>query len=480
VFSASGRWLLIAAAIYLIYFFGLTEAGLIGPDEPRYSSIAREMARSGDWVTPVLWGQPWFEKPPLLYWMTAAASRLGLGEDLGPRLPVALMSVAFLLLYYRLLRAEFGNRPAAFATGILGTSALWVAFSQVSVTDLPMSAAYATGMLMGLRWLSTGDRRWVAGAAVLFGLAVTAKGLVPLALILPLLWMGRRRLGDWIRPFPLLGFVAVALPWYFLCGMENGRPFVDEFFVRHHFTRFTSGVLLHPRPFWFYIPVLVFGVHPWTALLPSLFRRGLYSDTKRRFLLLWVGFGFVFFSASTGKLPGYILPLLPAIAALAGIALDEMKDARWLLSFCCLALAITPVVAQSLPGALATGLSRTPVSGWSWGFAALSALGAGAVWWAEREGKRNGAAGLLLICITLSVVALKTQALPEVDRLASARILWRTVSANPGQVCVENIHRNWRYSLNYYSVTPLPECSQTPRPAKIRQVPGAPPFVELP
>ncbi|HSW51218.1 MAG TPA: hypothetical protein VLH09_13630, partial [Bryobacteraceae bacterium] len=91
MFAASGRWLVVAVALYLVYFYGLTGAGLIGPDEPRYASIGREMARSGDWVTPRLWGDPWFEKPPLLYWMTASATRLGLGDDLAPRLPVALL-----------------------------------------------------------------------------------------------------------------------------------------------------------------------------------------------------------------------------------------------------------------------------------------------------------------------------------------------------------------------------------------------------
>jgi 4-amino-4-deoxy-L-arabinose transferase-like glycosyltransferase len=478
VFAASGRWFLVAAALYLVLFFGLTGAGLVGPDEPRYASIGREMARSGDWVTPRLWGDPWFEKPPLLYWMTASAFRLGLGDDLAPRLPVALLSTLFLLLYHGFLRAEFGWRAALFATAILGTSALWVAFSQVAVTDLPMSATFAAGMLMGMRWLSSGNRRWLAGAAVLLGLAVTAKGLVPLVLALPLLWVGRKRLGDFLRPLPIAGFLAVALPWYLLCGLQNGSPFWDELFGRHHFARFTSGVLLHPRPFWFFIPVLAAGFHPWTPLLVPLLRKSFYSDARRRFLLLWVVFGFLFFSASTGKLPGYILPLFPALAALAGVALDEARRARWLLAACCLLLVITPVVSRSFPRALADGLSRTPVGGWHWGFAGGCLAAAVVVWWLESTGKRNRAAGLSFALVILSILLVKIQALPELDRLASGRPLWRRVSASPNQVCVEGIHRSWRYSLNYYSITPLPECSQAPRPVRIRQLPGAPPFVD--
>lgn len=170
--------------------------------------------------------------------------------------------------------------------------------------------------------------------------------------------------------------------------------------------------------------------------------------------------------------------MLPAVAALAGIALDEMENPRWLLASCCIALAITPMVAGSLAGALAAGLSRTPVAGWSWAFAVLCAVAAVAVWLLAGAGKRNSACALLLICATLSIVVMKVEALPEIDRLASARVLWRKISAHPGDVCVDEIHRNWRYSLNYYSVTPLPDCGETPRPLRIEQLPGAPPRVE--
>src|ERR1041384_1194637 len=111
-------WVAIALA-WLIYF-PLNSVGLVGPDEPRYASVAREMARSGDWITPRLWGVPWFEKPALLYWMTGVVFKLGLGDDAAPRLPVALISVAFLALFFYLLRRQFGKRPAFFATAILG------------------------------------------------------------------------------------------------------------------------------------------------------------------------------------------------------------------------------------------------------------------------------------------------------------------------------------------------------------------------
>jgi 4-amino-4-deoxy-L-arabinose transferase-like glycosyltransferase len=159
--------LLVWAALLLIclaYFYRLDAAGVLGPDEPRYASIGREMARSGDWITPRLWGQPWFEKPALLYWMTGAGCRLGLGPDLAPRLPVALCSFAFLVFFWWLLRREFGSTVAWLAALMLATSAEWIGFSQVGVTDLPMAAAFIAALLLALPWVARGDTRGLMAA----------------------------------------------------------------------------------------------------------------------------------------------------------------------------------------------------------------------------------------------------------------------------------------------------------------------------
>ena len=110
-------WLAIPLA-YIVYLHGMDATGLFGPDEPRYAFISRAMAQSGDWITPRLWGSPWFEKPALLYWMGAAAFRLGVPADLAPRLPVALLAVGFLVFYWWILRREFSCRVAWMAVFI--------------------------------------------------------------------------------------------------------------------------------------------------------------------------------------------------------------------------------------------------------------------------------------------------------------------------------------------------------------------------
>src|ERR1700722_12629975 len=119
-------WWLAIPLLSILFFSGFSTTGMLLPDEPRYASIGREMARSGDWITPRLWGQPWFEKPPLLYWMSGIGFRLGLGPELAPRLGVALMATAFLVFYWWILNREFGCRPAWFATLILGTCGGWL------------------------------------------------------------------------------------------------------------------------------------------------------------------------------------------------------------------------------------------------------------------------------------------------------------------------------------------------------------------
>ena len=472
-------WWLAFPLLCLLYFSGLSAAGMLGPDEPRYASIAREMARSGDWITPRLWGQPWFEKPPLLYWMTGAAFKSGLSEDLAPRIPVALLSIAFLIFFQWILAREFGARTAWTATIVLGTSAAWLGYSFIGATDLPMAAAFSAAMLLSLNWIGSGDRRRLPLAAALLGLSALAKGLVPLVLALPLLWCGRRRWIDLLRPPVIAAFSIVALPWYMLCYLHNGAAFLRTLFWEQHFERFTTGLLAHGQPFWFYVPVLLAALIPWTPLIVLLAQRTLYSDPRRRFLLLWLLFGLVFFSLSRNKLPGYLLPLTPAAAALMGAGLAQTQRARWALPAAALCLISIPIALPILPQALAAGVSRAPLPAFQWTWLMPPAL-ALAIYGLERRGHRTAALAALAVTATAGVVLLKLTDLPAIDRSVSARPLWQQIASQRDRVCIATIHRSWRYGLNYYSVTPLPDCSASPRPLEVRQEPGHPPVLAAP
>jgi 4-amino-4-deoxy-L-arabinose transferase-like glycosyltransferase len=466
-------WLALPLA-YLLYFYHLNTVGMIGPDEPRYASVAREMARSGDWVTPRLWGEPWFEKPALFYWMTAAAFRLGLRAEMAPRLPVALMALAFLGFYWWILKREFGRIPAWCATLILGTCVGWIAYSQVGVTDLPLAASFSAAMLLCLPWIAKGNTRLLPVAATMLGIAVLAKGLVPLVLALPLLMQGRR-IRDLLCWHVVLPFLLVALPWYALCYLRNGWQFLNVFFGQQTFSRFYSTALQHPQPWWFYLPVLLAGMLPWAPLV-FLVRRRWWHDPRRRFLIALVLFGLVFFSMAVNKLPGYLLPLIPTIAALMGLGLDEVPDLRPWLASCALLLVVYPIAARILPVAVVAGLSRAPRPGFDWTW--LLPVGVAIVLWTlPLKPKRLLAVAALAACTAAAIVYLKASALTELNHWASARGLWQQIAGRTADVCVESLPRDWRYGLNFYSEAPLPDCAQERRPLVIRQTPGEVPHL---
>ena len=448
------KLLLAAAGLFFLYFFGLTRVGLLGPDEPRYAAIGREMALSGDWITPRLWGAEWFEKPALLYWLVAIGNVAGLGDDLAPRLPVAVVSVAFLVFYFSRLKREFGERSAWLSSVMLGTSVGWLAYSHVAVTDLPLAAAYSASLLAALPWVRSGGRRGLMLSGVFLGVAVLAKGLVPLVLIAPLLWVGRKRFLDLL----LMGAaaIAVAAPWYIACYIRNGDPFIETFFWKHHFSRFVSEELQHAQPWWYYIPVLAGLLFPWTAGLAALHRID-WREPRRLLLILCLGFGFIFLSASTNKLPGYLLPLLPALFALVGTRLAEKPLPGVPIAAACL-LPLFPVAAALLPEAVAAGLSRASadsVSGMA--VAGFLAASAAVIGFTRRNFDLGFAAAA--VATTVGTVGLILTTFPELDRVASARPWWRDLRQTGNLPCVEDLHRNLRYGLHYYARRELPACS---------------------
>jgi 4-amino-4-deoxy-L-arabinose transferase-like glycosyltransferase len=465
---------LVAPLAFFLYFFRLGGAGLMGPDEPRYAWIGRAMAQSGDWVTPRLYGQPWFEKPALLYWMTGAAFRAGLGPDLAPRLPVALLGTAFLLFYWWMLRREFGCRAAGLATLVLGSSVAWIGFSRTGVTDLPLTAAFSMAMLLALPWVARRDGRFLPAAFAALGVAVLAKGPVAVALGAPLA-IRVRWIRDLLRPRVLLPFFAIALPWYVLCYARNGWPFIDEFIVRHNLGRFTSGELQHVRPWWFYLPIAPALLLPWTPLLLLLVKRtSWYREPRRGFLLAWSLFGLALFSASANKLPGYVLPLLPAVAALIGVALDEAADARWWLGACAVLLVGFPAAAAVFPWAVANEWGSAPRVAFDWTWL-LPVVVAAAAWALESRGRRVAATVAVTIGAAVGLTYLEIRSEPGMERVATARSLARQAAPQLADLCLEPIKRDWQYGLQYYLGTAIPSCEAKPSAFHIMQAPGRPP-----
>lgn len=477
-----GIGVLLSAGAFLLFFQGMAGRGLVGPDEPRYASIAREMQESGDWITPRLNGEPWFEKPALLYWLGAASGALGLADDRATRLPVALISVLFLAFFYRQVRSGFGPPVAGYATLILASSAGWAAYSQIGVFDLPLAASAGAALLVLLPWVERSDaetRRTLPWFGLLLGISVLAKGLAgpaiaALALLSVCVQRGLRPvLRDLFHPRTLLPFVAVVLPWYALCYAANGSAFIEEFFWRHHVERFTSDSIEHVKPFWYFLAVLPAGLLPWTPLLAIAPDAAQRRDPRMLFLLNWIVTTLLLFSASRNKLPGYVLPLFPAMAIWMGVSLSKVRSPRYVLVAAAALLALVPVSEAVLPKAISYGLSKAwPPNDISWlaigGVLAIAV----AVWWAASRQKTLLAVGLLAAGTVGGLTHLKLATYSEIDREAGTRALWRQVEPHLGQTCIGQVRRHVVYGLEYYSHGRLPLCDSTHMPFRVDSDPA--------
>jgi 4-amino-4-deoxy-L-arabinose transferase-like glycosyltransferase len=362
--SPAARFLwaaLIFATLYLCYFHNLGAIGLVGPDEPRYAWIARDMAESGDWVTPRLYGQPWFEKPVLYYWGAAACFKIFGVSEATARLPSAICALLATLALAWLAWRIYGAGTARWLLLLLPTSVGMIGFSHAAATDMPFAAmltiamVFATGIVglvpsagfaiyTPISSLYSNTRPAGVGSLFLFGfflgLATLAKG--PAAIILSggavLLWAAfTKRWRDAFRclhPLAIAGFCLTALPWYILCARRN-PDFFRIFIIEHNFKRFLTPEFQHIQPFWFYGPILLAATLPWivpflaaiiSMAATSLRTRSISPQTI--FLACWGIFPIVFFSISQSKLPGYILPAIPALFLAPAVLLSSNDDRR--------------------------------------------------------------------------------------------------------------------------------------------------------
>jgi len=346
-----GWAILILATLYVCYFSHLGAIGFVGPDEPRYAWIARDMAETGDWVTPRLYGKPWFEKPPLFYWGAALCFKLFGVSEAAARLPSAISALLATLALAWLALRLYGAETARWLLLLLPTTVGMIGFSHAAATDMPFSAMLTIAMVCAAVVLGLTRNQntpilprtpWLA--LILFGfflgLAVLAKG--PAAIILSggavffwglftKSWRDAFRL---LHPAAIASFCLTALPWYILCARRN-PDFLRIFIVEHNFKRFLTPEFQHIQPFWFYVPVLLVAFHPWTALFlwsvaegtAKLWRTRSISASTWLFLC-WAGFCLIFFSISKSKLPGYILPSIPALCLIVTRACVTLTSAH--------------------------------------------------------------------------------------------------------------------------------------------------------
>jgi len=379
----------------MLYILPLGWRPLAVPDETRYAEIPREMIASGDWVTPRLNGVRYFEKPVLGYWLNAV-SILVFGENaFAVRLPTALAAGMTALILFLLVRRFHKTSDAALLTAVAYlTSLLVLALGTISILDT-MLTLFLTGAMASFFFAhrETRPARQTAFLALFgasCGLAFLVKGFlafaVPVVAIVPFLaW--ERRLKDLGRiPWmPLLTLLAVTLPWAVLVHLREG-DFWNYFFWTEHISRFLSPMPgQHPKPFWYFIPILAGGALPWVVFLPAVLpeiKKGVNrKDPLLRFALCWFALPFLFFSTCSGKLIPYILPCLPPLLVIIAIGLRAYFEKGRRRAF-----NIPAVAAAILMGILSIGLilnqstrilamrAYSPSETWKWVTVAVGLL----------------------------------------------------------------------------------------------------------
>jgi 4-amino-4-deoxy-L-arabinose transferase-like glycosyltransferase len=457
------------------FYFGLGAFGLVGADEPRYAQIAREMYTRHDWIVPTLNGQPWLEKPAFLYWKIWNAYEIFGVQDWAARIPAAThASVLVLVVFFFMRRFRPGSQMIAAL--ITASSAAVIAFGRGASTDMPLAATFAIAMLCWWAWQATARKLWLAFFYALLGVGMLAKGPVApgLAILMVLVFALLRRDSKiflkslWWPGFLL--FFAVALPWYIAVQMKVPQ-FFRVFFIEHNVERFSTNLYQHTQPFWYYIPVFLLSVVPWTVFTVIAMIDGGKSSIRRfrardsnpekddglvLFLLIWILLPIIFFSISRSKLPGYILPAIPAAAILTAEYLWwSMRLSRWAMmahSLVCGTLIGGTLAVPSLM--LKVALSPNARNWIIIGTGLIAIL----VLLIVRLGGLRVLHFATLIPVIVGMTFLLRPAAPVIDEVNSARTVnaqLRALGVIQGPVAVFQVKRDVEYGLNFYRNQPI-------------------------
>ena len=344
----------------IIAFQMLWHFPLMEPDEGRYSEIPREMLEQMDFITPTLNYVKYFEKPPLLYWMNSLSFAVFGQNEFAARFPCALCGLLTILVTYLIGRELFNRRVGVISAVMVGTSIGFLPMARINLTDMPLT--FCMTLSFGAFILAVKDKGkrkslyyylFYAGAA----LAVLAKGLIgmlfPGAIIFLFLLL-RKKWGllKEMRLFTgIILFLLIAAPWFILVSTKNPE-FANFFFIHEHFDRFLTKVHDRYEPFWYFTPLLLGIMLPWSVFIPSTLKRAWQNRNTEQaealaWLAIWAIFIFLFFSKSNSKLPPYILPVVPPLAVMIAYYFDSTAErggifkGKFIAVASCIAVAIS-------------------------------------------------------------------------------------------------------------------------------------------
>ncbi len=471
--------LLLVGFCAFLFFYGLGQFGLIGADEPRYAQVAREMLQRRDWITPVLGGRPWLEKPPLYYWQAMLVYRIFGVSDWAARLPSAMDATFLVLAVYFFLR-RFRQGFELDGALIAASSTAVMVYARAASTDMALASFFTVGMLGWWAWRESGSRIYLGAFYGAMALGTLAKGPVAPFLALVVIILYATAVGDMrlvLKTISLPGallFCVIALPWYFAV-QANNPAFFHEFIVEHNLGRFSENLYHHTEPLWYYLPVTALSLLPWTifviaALVQSLRRwwNDRSSTARLRdgggnqlgiFACCWLAVPVVFFSASHSKLPGYILPAIPAGALLLAdymgnhLRRNEAEPVpSWLVILHAL-FAAAPIVPGLLIAYLITQHRLPGGQPMLVALAIAFILCAGIALTLARKTGLRMLRFVTLIPIVLTVGAVLKLGSAAIDQTFSSRPLAREIAdmeTRPLPLAVYHVPRELEYGLTFY------------------------------
>ena len=340
-----GLWL-----IFAVLFVFLGTRGLNEPDEGRYAEVAREMAAGGSWLVPHLNGFEHLQKPPLIYWCTAVSMKVFGYNEWAARMPSALAACGILLLTMAIARRLWNESRARITAIVLVSTLMFFGVARMLTPDMLMSF-FITAAIAALVY----ERCWLF--FIMMGLGFLTKG--PMALVVPLcaslgIYLARDRSLPQVR-FPWMRGMSLALliglSWFIVLAVL--KPSLFDYFWRYELLdRFASSKHGRSKPFWFFAPILIGGLLPWTFLVPGLIRQAWLQIRTRQvtptqgLLIGWTVLPLIIVSLSGSKLLTYVLPLIPAFAlAFSTRFPDTRKVCRVAVPF----LAFLLIVAGLMP-----------------------------------------------------------------------------------------------------------------------------------
>ncbi len=329
----------------LTFLFGLGTQAITDADEAFYAEAAREMVEGRDWITPHFNYEERWQKPILYYWFTAAAFAGTDASEFMARFGSALSGVGVVLLTWATARRLTANEHGAWIAGAIAATCFgYFMMARAALPDLPLAFFMTATTWCAMRAIERAERApaaWAALAGLGAGLGFLTKGpvalVVPAIVLIPIWWRERAR--SIVRPshvaLALLLFAIAGLPWYVVMLARHGTAYLQGFFVGDNLERFATTRYNDVRAVWYYVPILVGGLLPWTMFLLVLPWRQLRALVRRRRrltdeewrLLIWAAMPLLLFTASVGKQPRYILPVLPPIAIMLGLGIANRIDA---------------------------------------------------------------------------------------------------------------------------------------------------------